>query len=387
MKLNLLMLQIFNIKKNLKNKFVILFDYNMYILIMKRLFSHAFEGSIQPIKFVFIDHTNENTNTYNYLANLIKKTFYESQDKQNIKQCYDEFIIIYNLNCQMYPNFIPSPEKLTLLYMATVYNQYLILDFLLKMNASTEILYKKHFSPLHVAARSGYSKCLDLLLKYKANIHAETDIGNCAIHIAATYGHLDCIKLLIQYGENINNNFTRNGVTPLQCSLTYDQDHVVSWLLENGANPYFGRFLIDNALEYFVNNNNDTYISNEILPIHVACRFGSIKSIKILLDMYPDLIDFVDEKERTPLHTACLFNQFNIVKYLLDNTSIDIKKKDKQSAEPLHIAFSFDNKNIFNLLSRKSNLEYKHLTHIHNHAIIQGKYNIAEYIQLNLRSE
>lgn len=318
---------------------------------------------------------------------LMQKTFYQSADKSsNVTQCdFDAFLKIFHANSTMYADYAPK-GRLSLLYIACVYGQHTILKFLLEMKASHNIFFKDHFTPVHVCARSGYDKCLQILLEHGADYTAETNIGNRAIHIAATYGHLNCVKLLVQYGENINNNFTRNGVTPLQCAITHDRVEVLQWLLENGADPTIGRYEIESIFIACAEGTLSDDHFRQILPIHVACRFNSVKCLKLLLDWGVD-VNSRDEKHRTPLHTACLFNSDAAIDILLKRKDCDPSLRDKQGAQPLHILFSLDSHKNFLKVARACKLEEKHLIHIWNHTQIQYKPNIAAVIQQVIRSE
>jgi ankyrin repeat protein len=317
---------------------------------------------------------------YQKLCLLMQKTFHASSDKMNVNQCcFQSFLSIFHANSSMYADYAPE-GRLTLLYIASVYGQHKVLEFLLQMKASHNVIFKEHFTPVHVCARSGYYQCLKLLLDHGADYTAETTIGNRAIHIAATYGHLSCIKLLVQYGEHIDNNYTRNGVTPLQCAITHDRAEVLQWLLENGANPMIGRYEMESIFMAYAEGKLSDEHFKQILPIHVACRFNSIKCLKLLLDWGID-VNLKDEKQRTPLHTACLFNSKDAIKMLLKNRSCDPNMKDKQGAQPLHILFSLDSEQNFLTVARATKLEEKHLVHIWHHTQLQYKPRIANVIQ------
>ena len=50
----------------------------------------------------------------------------------------------------------------------------------------------------------------------------------------------------------------------------------------------------------------------------VACRKGSMDSVKYEVEKFPRTVNMYDEWKRTPLTEAAQFGHFNLVKYLIE---------------------------------------------------------------------
>ncbi|MGB2837507.1 MAG: ankyrin repeat domain-containing protein [Candidatus Sulfotelmatobacter sp.] len=94
------------------------------------------------------------------------------------------------------------------------------------------------FTPLHLAAASGYKEMAELLLANKADVNARDNSQSTPLHQAVAAGgeHTDLLELLIIYKADVNAADT-NGLTPLHYATLADNGKAVKLLLTHGAHP------------------------------------------------------------------------------------------------------------------------------------------------------
>jgi len=103
-------------------------------------------------------------------------------------------------------------------------------------------------TPLHIAARKGYTDICKLLIQMGVNINARDNYSHTPLHYAALYGYFDICKLLIQMGVNINarDNYSH---TPLHYAALYGYFDIVDLLKHAGADTAivrnFGKTYLD----------------------------------------------------------------------------------------------------------------------------------------------
>ncbi|CAC5410651.1 unnamed protein product [Mytilus coruscus] len=138
--------------------------------------------------------------------------------------------------------------------------------------------------------------------------------GWSALHVACKKGHIEVVKLLVDVGMNFNDT-TNNGSTPL-----YKACHGVKFLLDLNGQA--------------LNSRVDTTIKHEKgwSALHVACKEGHIKVVKLLIDAGMNLNDTTNSGS-TPLYN-CQGGHYDTVKFLLDlngqtlNSRVDTTIKD-----------------------------------------------------------
>lgn len=156
---------------------------------------------------------------------------------------------------------------------------------------------------IHVACRSGSSKCLDLLIKCGSNINAkDSALKYTPLHIACVNGRVSCVQSLIGANANLNMEAI-SGLTPLNllCSVFFRA---------NDRNYECGKLLIHAGAD-----------------ITKANLYG-----------------------RTPLHNACNANIEIMVQELL-NSGADFTIKDKDGALPEDLT---NNENIIGMIRELS---------------------------------
>jgi ankyrin repeat protein len=74
--------------------------------------------------------------------------------------------------------------------------------------------------------------------------------------------------------------------------------------------------------------------------LHLACEYGNLKFVKLLIEKYSDDLTKPTTEGLTPLHYACIHGNKNIVQYLIEKEKSDriqflklLKEKEKKEVE------------------------------------------------------
>ncbi|KAK6187449.1 hypothetical protein SNE40_005476 [Patella caerulea] len=182
---------------------------------------------------------------------------------------------------------------------------------------------------------------IELLRQMGGNIHDVDADNNGMLHLACISGTLDTVIYLINLGVNINTK-GRHGCSCIVycCQSTTQAVEKIELLRSKGANIYD-------------TNNN--------LILHMACAFGTLDTVRYLINLGFDIntrvfkgrtcilncikcetqaiekiellrlkggnIHDTDNNNSGILHLACTFGTLNTVKYLVD-LGLDINNKD-----------------------------------------------------------
>ncbi|GMH54336.1 hypothetical protein TL16_g01648 [Triparma laevis f. inornata] len=237
-----------------------------------------------------------------------------------------EFIKKNPSNIRLPKNSTPTPLESRPLSIACYSNHASLLPTIIRHTALLERLY----TPLEVVEakiRGGTSKPTKedvhvdqrRLSVYSLRSESAEEITT-PLHVAAGRGSLECVKCLIK-DFNINVNVrTSCGETPLHYACCNSRPNVVSYLLENGANPS----LCD------VDGGN---------CLHLACETGSQNCVKLILKK-------VSKTERvricrsqtvngdTPLHAAA-FAGCSVSSSLLVEGGCGLGSRNRQGDTPI----------------------------------------------------
>lgn len=100
------------------------------------------------------------------------------------------------------------------------------------MNAPS-IIYE---TPLILAIRHGFTKCIDILLENGADVNAHTKNSTYILHMVAEKGDISLLEKLVEKGNNLDLNPRDNkNSTPLQLAIENDHPELATKLIQLGA--------------------------------------------------------------------------------------------------------------------------------------------------------
>ena len=222
-------------------------------------------------------------------------------------------------------------------------------------------------TPLLQAIRLGNNSGVSYLIhKCKIEKSHQDNFGWTALHYGAYYSNLEVIILLMKNGYNpiVRDN---DGRTPLLLSL--ENPKIVEYLLYVKGKEQCRIF------------DNHGY-----LPIHIVCKMGNSNLLEKLLSIEsfsnPEETElFFYRSNRSPLHVACFYGYLNCVTILLDKVpSIDVNLEDPISKDtPLLLAIRGQHHDIVKYLLNKSNINVNNTSvrYLHEAATI-GNSNILK---------
>jgi ankyrin repeat protein len=190
------------------------------------------------------------------------------------------------------------------------------------------------WTPLHFAARYGYTSIAELLIKHGAQINIKAEDEFTPLHLAARYGYTSVAELLIQHGAQINIK-AKDEFTPLHLAAEHNHVSVAELLISHGADL--------NAKD----QHGQTYWYN-FAPLHLAANNNHIAMAELLISHGAN-VNEKDKHVRTPLHWATGHKDTSLAALLI-KYGADISEKDKYSRTPWHWAARQNNASFLKLL-------------------------------------
>ena len=90
------------------------------------------------------------------------------------------------------------------------------------------------------------------------------------------------------------------------------------------------------SFKYLINNTLNLEAVDKCRLIHIACRYGSVKMVKLLIDKNVNLETENDDNWR-PIHIACRYGSVEMVKLLVDK-HINLEAEISNGWRPIHFA-------------------------------------------------
>ena len=130
------------------------------------------------------------------------------------------------------------------------------------------------------------------------NINSKDEDGNklTPLMFACKYNQKRIVKALISKGVDINIQIGEHSALEIAC--TNNAYSCFEYLLSHGASPC------------------ENYEPDLKTILHVACDFGKLKYVKLLVEKGAD-INSITAEYMTPLHYACKSGSLEVVSYLI----------------------------------------------------------------------
>ena len=275
------------------------------------------------------------------------------------------------------------------------------------------------------------------------DFQATTNTGSTPLHLACKNNAFETVSKLLKHiqAEAVNAR-DGNGWTPLHeaCNKKHKVLDLVELLLKNNANPtqptvrgqtplhvacrnLHGFEIVLRLLKYLQPEDIDALDNASWTPFHLACRYGSMRTVDLLLKnnanvglttnewstplhlavsndnqeilkslitKYPELINLKDTYGWTILHFICKYNKVNTLQFVmkLKNTNMDFNAVNNAGHTPLHYAADRGHEKVVKLLlknSEKLNIDINKKSSdgktAKDIAMLKGKQTIVDLIQ------
>ena len=244
-----------------------------------------------------------------------------------------------------------------------------VVDFLLNLGATFDVLNGKGLAAFHVACRYGEISQVALMLSINPNVVASLNASSTDPPIHYALLNPPVLAFLLEQGENPN-ILVYNNSTPLPIlyeSIFNGYIKSTQILLEFGADPN-AEFFIGTALHIAVSS---PYVSDEfftlllkagvemlpgpdnVIPLLIAVEQNYLNKAKILLDYGAKVEIGKDSNGFTPLHAAAFYNHIEMTKLLLKYTNDPDTMRTKDGLTPLFIAVIQENYEILDIFAAK----------------------------------
>ncbi len=270
------------------------------------------------------------------------------------------------LNFNAHYAYCKNWEECTLLHEAAHSAQFEIVRTLLQAGAEVNARYKER-TPLHLtidseippAAQTDAVQLLEfrkrrkataqLLIEHGADLVACSDTGETPLHLAARLGYSELVALLLTKGVDVDLAVAADkpnaGRTSLLLATRYNKDkRTLTLLLDKGANPnrqdqesgfaalhYIASYhathpqlkeadlvaLTQILIEHKADLNLTTLEKHAYTPLHLAVLYRHLHVLSCLVEAGADL-HATDAKGMMPLAMAARRGEVDLVKYLLD---------------------------------------------------------------------
>ena len=232
------------------------------------------------------------------------------------------------------------------------------LSLLLKQAALSPL---PHEASLYHAAEKVDFKCIGRLLDQDIPIDSKWIHGRTALASAAKVGSIEMVNFLLSLGaapiplgcywpelpivHAMVNNHTDIALKLMKSTEDYfskamniEQKHIkkqLVWLLhycmQVGATNIANLILTSQCR---IDPNTD--FRDLLAPIHVACRYGQLSMVKLLL-VHRCRADLPSEVYyNTPLHYACFYGQIEVAEFLIKQPGVSVNCKNIQHETPLY---------------------------------------------------
>lgn len=253
------------------------------------------------------------------------------------------------------------------LFLAVLRRDTKLATLLLASGANVNAVVRKDWMTLlHVAAQLGNLRMVESLLDHGANVHGLADITSqdywyetfplddesdpqrrgTPLHLAARHGYTEVVELLLARGAAIDFGDCY-GTTSLHIAILANHLPVVGLLMTRGAN--LGLFVgCENFSGIADFNDEDTSVAT---PMLLAAYEGHLEIVEKLLNAGRDVHE-IDENENLALHVAAKRGHSQVVEFLLDRGAA-INLGDTSGFSALHMAVLYRKLDVVDLLIKR----------------------------------
>ncbi|KAK3607959.1 hypothetical protein CHS0354_006558 [Potamilus streckersoni] len=154
-------------------------------------------------------------------------------------------------------------------------------------------------TPAHCAAHSSNVSVLQCLIDKGLNPLCRTAAQETLLHMSCIYVQLEMTQYLLGKYPGMINEVDHNNETGAHYAAKRSNVSVLQCLIDKGLNPW-------------------CRTATEETLLHKSCISGQLKMTLYLLEKYPDMINEVDNGERTPAHCAAQSSNVSVLQCLIN---------------------------------------------------------------------
>ena len=178
---------------------------------------------------------------------------------------------------------------------------------------------------IHLLMYHNQIELIKLLLLLEPRLDLLDPEGKQICYLPIRYNQIETLKLILKYNEinygiDITNFRDCEQLSPLFYCVKFNNYECAKILLDNGSRL-------------------NTFDKKQNTALHIACSKGKIEFIKLFINYYPDIIQFINIDKQIPLHSSILSDNKDIIKLLLKYSEVDsISTQDINDRTPLMYA-------------------------------------------------